>query len=148
MAQTLTHSPAQIIRKFLLDQGLASSSGDWQCFYGKEPNSPDNVLSTFGTAGKGFGSLMVSGELLGHEGVQIRIRGKNYQTAHRKADAIQTELAEGVYQPIVTITESSVDYRYLLQMGDIGDVLDNGADDTPAARHVFTVNFTASIEEM
>ena len=149
MPQTLTHSPAQIIRKLLLDQGLASSSGDWQCFYGKEPNSPDNVLSVFGTAGKGFGSAMVNGELMGHEGFQIRVRGKDYRTAFRRADKIQTELAEVVYQQVVTIEEDSVIYQYLIAaIGGVGDVLDNGADDTPASRHVFTINCTASIEEL
>ena len=149
MAQTLTHSPAQIIRKLLLDQGLAASSGDWQCFYGKEPNSPDNVISVFGTAGKGFGYAMVNGESMGHDGFQVRVRGKDYKTAFRRADAIATELTETVYQQIVTIVEDSVTYQYLIAaIGSIGDVLDNGADDTPASRHVFTINCTASIEAL
>ena len=147
MVQTLYHSPARIIRKLLLDQGLASSSGDWQCFYAREPNTPDNCLSVFGTAGTGGGSLMVTGELTGHDGFQIRIRAKDHDTGRRKADAIQTELAEVVYQQTVTIIDESITYTYTVWSVLPGDVLDLGTEDAPSARSVFTINCTSAIDQ-
>jgi len=45
-------SPADIIRQLLLDMGLVATSGSWTAFVSFLPESPDNAICVYDTAGK------------------------------------------------------------------------------------------------
>lgn len=145
MPQTLTHSPAQIVRQLLIDLGLGTASGDWPVFYAMEPNAPDNVLTVFDTTGTDDGRSMVTGELFGHDGFQVRVRAKDHATGWLKADAIQTDFAESVSLRQVTVDSSS----YLIHaITRIGNVLALGRQTPQSMRSIFTLNATVPLSQL
>lgn len=142
MANTLTHSPADIVRRLLIALGLGADppSSSWPIFAAHEPDLPDNCITVYDTAGVAQGRSMISGELFGTSGFQVRVRAKDHTTGWTKADAIQTDMAKAVYQEVVTISGT----RYLVHaIVKIGDVLALGTESPTSKRHVFTINAQA-----
>lgn len=148
MPNTLSHSPADIVAQLLIRDSIGadpdvSPLGSWPVYVGGEPNTPDNCLTVYDTAGSDDGSSMIDGELFGHSGVQIRIRAKDHRTGWTKADALQTHLAEGVLDEIVTVQSTT----YLVHcFARIGDVLALGKDAPTSKRSLFTVNALVSVK--
>ena len=147
MPQTLTHSPADIVRRVLIDLGLGVDppSTPWPVFASGEPDTPDNCITVYDTAGLDHGRSMIDGELFGHNGVQVRVRSNSHATGWTKADAIQTGMAKSVYQETVTISGQA----YLVHaIAKIGDVLTFGKETPTSKRSLFTINALASIKEV
>lgn len=145
MANTLTHSPARIIRQLLIDLGLGSNGGTWPVFYAMEPNAPDNCISVFDTTGTSDGRSMIDGELFGHEGFQVRVRAQDHDTGWTKADAIQKGLAEDVSLETVTVASS----RYTVYaVTRISDVLPLGRQVPQSMRSIFTINATLAVNQV
>ena len=142
MATTLRHSPAKIVRQLLLDQALASASGDWQCFYGREPTAPDNCLSVFESQGVDAGFEMVAGQGLGHEGFQVRVRGKDQDTARTRADAIASEFNAMMQAQYVTVGGQ----QYAVWPIAADSPLHNGVE-PGTNRDVYTINCVAAMDE-
>ena len=148
MPQTLSHSPAQIVRQLLIDLSLGtlpSASGSWPVYATHEPNTPDDCVTVYDTAGTDDGRSMISGELWGHDGFQVRVRGKDHDTGWLKADAIQAGLAESVYDRTVRVSSSA----YLVHaITRIGDVLTLGTEAPTSKRSLFTINATLSVKQL
>ncbi len=148
MPQTLTYSPAQVIARLLIDLGLGSdpeTAGAWPVSSSGEPAAPDNCITVYNTQGTDGGRAMVTGELLGNYGFQVRVRAKDTETGWTKADAIQTALAESVYQETVHVGART----YLVHaVSRIGDVFEIGKEVPTSKRSVFTINATVTLEEV
>lgn len=143
----MTHSPADVIRRLLIQLGLGSDppAAPWPVYAGKEPGVPDNVITVRTTEGTDDGRDMISGEVWGHPGFQVRVRASDYVTGRTKADAIGDALATGVYQTVVAIGAS----RYFVHaVTHIGDVIDLGAETPSSQREVFTLNATCVVREL
>jgi hypothetical protein len=145
MANTLTHSPADIIRWLLVSLGLGSDPDEgapWPVYAAGEPNAPDNVITVYDTAGTDDGRSMIDGEVMGHNGVQIRVRSTTHPVGYAKADAVWTALCEEVYDNTVTIDGVS----YLVHsVNKIGDVLALGKEVPASKRSLFTINAVVSV---
>lgn len=148
MPQTLTHSPAEIVQALLVSMGLGTEpddGDDWPVGVASEPGTPDNAITIYDTTGTGGGRSMIDGELFGHCGVQIRVRAATHSLGWPKADAIQTALAESVYQERVTI-DGSV---YAIHcFAGIGDVIVLGKAEQGSKRSLFTINALVSLKQL
>lgn len=153
--QTLLHSPSEVVRQVLVDLGLATLPATpqprtWPAYVGFEPDGvgvPDDVVTVYDTQGSGGARSMADGgSLFGNYGVQIRFRSTEHRTGWRKADEVQTTLAEheslaATEGRIVTVTDSDgTETLYaLFAFVGIGDVLRIGQE--PGGRRcLFTLN--------
>lgn len=147
MPNTFDHSPADVLRRLLIQLGLGTAPEtrpleSWPIYASNEPSDPDNCITVYDTAGTDDGRSMIDGELFGHYGIQVRVRSLDHATGWLKADAIQTALAETVYDNAVTIGGSS----YLVHSANkIGDVLALGKDVSDTKRSLFTLNAVLSL---
>lgn len=141
----MIHSPADIIRAVLINRGLGSDPDlspvqSWPVYTGGEPNSPDNVITTFGTVGIDHGREMVNGEVLGPYGFQIRVRADSYQQGRDKIETIWeglSELSGGVYNLTVNLSGDSYLVACIVRFGDI---LELGKEVPNSKRSLFTFN--------
>lgn len=152
MASTLPHSQADIVAQLLIRDSIGadpdvSPLGSWPVYVSGEPNTPDNCLTVYDTAGVDDGSSMIDGELFAHEGIQVRVRAKDHRTGWTKADAIQTWMAESVYDEITTVAGADGSTTYLVHnFSRIGRVLALGKDAPTSKRSLFTVNALVTVK--
>lgn len=155
MANTILHTPADVARWLLVLKGagtspLASPLGSWPVYALSEPDVPDDVVTTYDTQGVDHGRFMVGGALQGLYGFQVRVRSARPVAGWRKADEIQTLLAESVYQDTVTVAavESLSAATYLVHcVSGIGDVLNLGY--APGSkRRLYTINALLDVKRV
>lgn len=147
MANTLLHSPADIVRRVLIALGLGVDppSTPWPIYCDSEPGAPDNCLTLYDTTGKSDGRAMKGGELFTHYGIQVRIRAVDHPTGYLKADAIRCDMARTIYDRGVTIAGTA----YLLHcLARISEVLILGTETGVSKRHLFTINALASLKKL
>ena len=99
MSGALTHSPAEIIRQLIIDLGFGvnSTTEDWSVFSYTEPNTPDNAITVYSTAGRKQGAFMVNGQTQMFSGIQVRIRGNDKRETFAKSSALANGF-DGVQQ--------------------------------------------------
>lgn len=147
MSGLLLHPVAKVIIALLKDQGLVSMPQDnaaWPCYFGDEPDSPDNCLTVFDTDGKMQGREHITGEVQESNGFQVRVR------------CDPTQLTEG-YAKLKSICQffDLQVLRTLVPMGDhtyriqainrTSDVLSLGRESTTSKRRVYVVNAMVSL---
>lgn len=146
--ETLANSPADVIGQMMIDMSLGTDSddnGEWPIFVNSEPSTPDNCITVYDTAGIDNGSDMILGRLMQYHGFQVRVRAKTHRAGWLKADEIRANLAESVYQRAVAVE----DHDYLVQcIGGIGTVLILGREVGVSKRSLFTVNATATMNQV
>lgn len=121
-------SPAQVIRKLLIDLNLApnSQTAVWAPFTAFLPDTPDTALAVYDTAGTQNGRIMATGEKIEHPGIQIRFRSASYATAWEKATAVKDAL-DAQMNKLVTISPSE---KYRIQnISRQGNILNMGMEE-------------------
>jgi hypothetical protein len=150
MPATLTVSPARIIAKLVVDLGYGvdpdpRDPAQWSVFATGEPSSPDEVITVRGTAGHDEGVTMVDSELQEWFGVQVRVRSLTDESGWVKARAIGVAL-QTQNDVVVTMDDGR---QYLVgSCHQRGPVFPLGRMDQVSDRHLFTVNFEASISAL
>jgi hypothetical protein len=142
---TLLTSPADMIRQLLLDLGLTNITGRWTTYVGFLPESPDDAVCVYDTAGKPDGRLMATGEQVVHEGIQVRVRGVSYPDVWAKSKEIATGL-DVVGRILIAL--SSTEAYTLANVSRTGDIISVGVEEEGGRRrHHFTVNAIVTIEK-
>src|SRR5688572_13398595 len=100
MALELLHSPGEVVAYLLVELGLGAtptnppaSPATWPVYAEGEPDTPDNCITVYTTAGRSDGRSMIDGELFEHYGVQIRIRGRTQTDGWQKASAVRKAIS-------------------------------------------------------
>lgn len=145
----MTHSAAQILRNYLIDEGVFGDVDDsaleWPVYLGHMPDSdslPSEIAAIYDPGEQDDGRIMRTGENITHPLVQIKVRALDYAEGYAKAkEAIATLRA--VLRESVTIDASN----YTVQsVSPRGGVVSLGLE--PVAkkrRHLFTANFLTTI---
>lgn len=153
---TLTHSPADVIRNLIIDlaHGTApSDEDDWPVYVGNEPDTPDNVITVYDTAGRLDSKNMTDGEVVEHPGFQVRVRSASqnqYYAGYNKIDAIAKALdAVTVATVQVGDVAGTGDATYTVTAATrTSSILAFGAAETGLTkRSVFTVNFIVALTQ-
>ena len=106
MSGLLTHTVSQVIRQLLIDNGLGSNGGASGPVYSvQEPDSPDDTITTYDTAGVSRGRFQIGGEIQEVHGIQIRVRSNDAQVGWKKAQDIKLDLSQSVHLTTVTVTD-------------------------------------------
>lgn len=148
----MTDSEASILRQYCADvslgtipDGTDTTPPAWSMFLGGEPERPDNCLTFYDTDGPDDGRSMISGDVIGANGVQIRIRSVNYVTGWAKASAVRDQLmltgATAPYQRNVSVTTNGTTRNYRIDcVVGIGPVLSLGKMLPNNRLNLFTLN--------
>lgn len=145
MPGSLTHSPADIVRRLLiaLGVGVDPPSSPWPIYASGEPSLPDNVITVFGTTGRQHGRTATDGEMQEHHGIQVRIRAATYPVGYTKARTIATAL-DTMYQDVITVPSTTNSYL-IHAILRTSDVIELGKETPSSKREIFTVNALVSV---
>ena len=139
----LNHSPAEIVRQFLIKKELGSDAGaTWPVGYSVEPEAPDNVLTIYDKVGQQHGRTHDDGETQEHHGIQVRVRyGGSYHPGWLKAKNIHDTFDTDCWNETVTIGSD----EYMIHgITNTSDVLSIGYEGT-SRRRLFAVNALVSV---
>lgn len=153
----MTDSEAMILRQYSIDAGLCtapdstdSTPAAWSAYVGAEPEKPDNCITFYDTEGLDDRRVMVTGNVVGPNGVQIRVRAINYPTGWTKINAIRDQymLASSSfaypYQRAVTVNARN----YVIEcVVGIGPVLSLGKQLPNSRLNLFTFNVLVRARE-
>lgn len=145
MPGTLSHSPADVLRKLLVSLSLgsypANPSGSWPIYASGEPDEPDSAITVYDTTGVTNGRTAPDMEMHEYHGVQIRIRAAAHTAGYAKSRATAIAL-DGIQDRTVSIGSTT----YIVQVVNrTGDVLSLGKED--GKRSVFTVNALVMVRQ-
>lgn len=144
----MTHSAADLTRWYLVAGGTGTDPHDgaaWPAYAGREPAAPDDALTVYDTDGLDHGRSMPTGEILGSQGVQVRVRSTDHRTGYSKAEEVRAALA-AAYQEVVAPPGDPE--RYLVHcFSRIGDVIPLGRE-PGSSRYVFTVNAVTPVRQL
>lgn len=152
MSGSLTQGPADILRWLVIQlaQGTDPTQNPqqaWPVYCGNEPDSPDNVITTYDTAGHVQGRLQITGEQVEYPGCQIRVRATDYVTGWQQINGIKIALDEQVAHTIVDIPNTTNQYD-VIAVNRTSGVLAIGKDVAQGnKRHLFTLNVTLSVRQ-
>lgn len=139
MSGTLVHSPADIIRRLLIQKslGAAPPSTSWPIYATNEPDSPDNVVTVYDTDGVGHGRTGPDRERQEHHGIQIRIRSTTPDGGYAKARAIAVACDSAISYDTVVIGAQTYQVQVVTRTGD---VIPLGKEVAASKRSLFTIN--------
>lgn len=145
MAGALNHSPADVVRRLLiqLGHGVDPPTNAWPVYASRIPSSPDAVVRVTETADRDQGRRMNDGERAEMHGVQIMVRHAEYATGFAKAREIARSLDVDVYDETVTISGAVYNVH---QVSRTTGVLSLG-DEPETKRSLFTVNVDVSLRQ-
>lgn len=147
MSGPLVHSPAAILRQLLIDltQGTTPSDNDsWPMHYSSEPDTPDNAITVYDTAGTPDGRTMIDGRVHEHSGAQVRVRAQSESVGFTKAQAIATAMAEDVSYAGVIVESTSYKVDAISR---ISGPLSLGKE-PGSKRNIFTINVTMAVKQV
>lgn len=132
------NSPAEILKELLL-----SNSDEWDSFISSMPDSPDNCVAIYDTAGTLDGRVMKTGEVDGHYGIQIKVRSLNYEDGWQKLNEMVNNLDLATVPLEIVVGETT----YIIQNGSrTSPIVPIGNDEK--RRSLFTVNYLMAIKEI
>lgn len=139
-------SPADILRKLLINLEQAEETGSWTVFVSflpDTPEAPDEALCIYDTAGKLDGRIMATGEQVEHPGIQIRVRGKSYPDTWEKVNDIVKAL-DAVRKVPVAFNETEI--YTVHNVSRSGAVIPLGMDESGNKRLFhFTANMVLTV---
>lgn len=148
MASTMTHSPARVLAKLLVDLGVggdpeASPLPAWPVGWGQERSDPDNVITCRGAAAD-LQSRDQFGTQQQREGVTVRVRSGTEGAGQTKGAAVQAALDAVDLRP-VTVGGST--YR-VWSVHRTSGLLHLGKDKPGSHRDVFTLNVLVTLTQL
>jgi hypothetical protein len=147
---TIYHSSADIILQALVDNGdvrLPNAGGSWPGFLNDVPDAADDLcVGIFDSAGMVEGKLM-SGSMVDHPGVQIRVRSVFHPQGWEKIQAIADFLLAMV-QTSVTINDVGGTPRnyMVLNVSPTSNILRLGPEEGSKKRVQFAFNTNVSVQ--
>ncbi len=147
MPGSLNHPPAKVVIAYLIDQALVAkpaAGASWPCYYGDEPDTPDNCVTIYDTDGRLSGREHVGGEMQGSHGIQVRLRCGPSQilAGYQKLMAISQNFDTAVNRTLVPLGNDT--YR-IQSISRTSDILSLGREDTASARRIYVFNALVSL---
>ena len=142
----MNHSPVEVLRAALIE-GLCGTSpsqtpgGAWPIFVSHLPETPDNAICVYDTAGVKDGRLM-SGETIKHPGFQVRVRATGYANGFAQIEQIAIYL-DTLHQEAVVVDGDS--YRIVAVTQTSGPV-SIGQEPDGKRREGLTLNGTITVQ--
>ena len=131
---------SELIKDTLVADGYVfnTTAGDWRLYIGKQPTSPDRVITIYDAPGLAPNPKW----LLDYPSVQIRIRGgqNDYVVASRKAVEVRNRLlGRESYNAYVANPAPDNGKDRVVAINAIGDISSVGWDDSQRPEFVFNL---------
>jgi hypothetical protein len=145
--QVLEDSPAAVITAYLINEGkmYADTSNTWPMYVSSLPdgiNVVDNAGAAYDTLPVKDGRLM-SGSLILHHGVQIKMRSVVYDDGWDKMQEI-VSLLDTVVNELVTVGSNT----YVISSISRNPVFPLGVEPGTKRRNLFTVNLLVTMRQI
>ena len=144
MIINVVDSPAEMIREYLINEGIVTEPSDglaWPGYVSSMPDGgtvKDDAICIYDTTGIIQNRAMGSGEYSERFGVQVRIRSKEHTEGYTKARAVAYAL-DVLLRAAVTVVGGQAYEIHAVSRGVVL-VLGPGQDDK--RRRLFTINAT------
>ena len=147
MSGDLNHPPAKVIIAFLIDRGLVSDPDDnlaWPCYYGKEPDEPDNCVTVFDTTARLQGRIQFDGEVPTQYGFQVRVRCAPHELAegYVKCKRILTDFDKHSRRVYVSIGSDTYMLHAVTRQSDVTPL---GTETPTSRRRLYVANAVATL---
>lgn len=139
----MNHTVADIIRHLLIDLGqgtIPSANGSWPIYAHNLPDTPDNAIVIYDTAGILDGRSGADSIMEEHYGIEVMVRSSAV-TGYTKADAIAIAL-DTVSNATVTIATTSYTVHAITRKSG---VLKAGTETPTSKRYLFTTNAVVAL---
>jgi len=147
----LGRSPASIMRYYIvntmMELTLPTDKMSWPCYVSHLPDNDkveDDAACLYDTTGLKDGKQM-AGSVLVHQGIQLKIRSRNYETGYAKIEEIYTML-DAINYELIEIDDDSYELEGVRRIGDANYI---GTEPRNTKRRfLFTVNFTLTLRKI
>lgn len=140
----MIHPPAKVLAELLISLDLFDAYDDatpaWPIYISYSPDQPDEIGVVHDMPGVKDGRLM-SGALIEHFGVQLTVRGEDYDDAYAKCDRVAREM-EAVDDVSVLVGAETYTVHNVSQSSPI---LSLGKEEGTQRRFLFSMNFLLTI---
>lgn len=147
MSGQLTHSPADVLRYLLVSLSggtLPSDGSTWPIYVDSEPDSPDNCITIYNTAGRLQGRTQIDGIQQEFFGIQLRIRATDSPTAWTRASLLTSKLDSSINNNFVSISGTG----YVVDsFSRTSEPVSLGRDESTTERELYVINGTVSLEQ-
>lgn len=146
MSIVFHHSIAEIIQQLLVTHSLISLGGTtpsaaWPSYSYQEISAPDEAVFIIKTTGIPQARIQFGGEAIRKHGLSIIVRSARPLPGEEKANAIDHELMEAVYDEEITLDDQDGSpHRYLVHSIGGGDVIPLGKEQT-TRRLLWSANY-------
>lgn len=113
----------------------------WPISYGQEAETPDDVITIYGTLGKDDGRTQIDGELQEHHGVQVRVRSGT-KVGFRVITGLAIACDQLVDMGVLVTTSDLGSNHYIIQSCNrTGNGINSlGKEMSPTRRNLYTFN--------
>lgn len=141
----MSHSPAQILSTWIIEQNLAEAfnSSSWPSFIARLPDGPEtpvNAIGFFDQQGLKQGRIMKNGEVIDKLGVQIMLRSGNYPDGWSRIKLIQEALDQVKNETLFV----DFDYYMIVNCSRTANFIPLGIRDE-TLRNYFSLNLLLTI---
>lgn len=146
--------PEDVIAYLIIAKGWGvnpSLSADWSVFSVNERQSPDNIITVYGTAGDLQGRTHVDGEMAEFPGIQVRVRSVDPVVGKMKAHTIANGFDQiykySVSAPYQATTGQATRVYEVQSIRRTTPVLSLGRQVGSSDRYLFTVNALLTLKQ-
>jgi len=147
MSNGLDHSQADVVRWLLIAQSIGtdpSLSTAWPIYVANEPDTPDNLITVYDTAGIFEGRIQRTGEKVERRGIMIQVRGTSHPVTWAKMNALKLALDESVNKTLVDIgINQYIVYSISRQSGPI-----SLGREPSTNRFLFSINSVVTLRQL
>lgn len=159
----IVHSPADIFRYLLIQQGYGSlpnitSPQPWPITADTELDSPDNAITVTSTTGEIYGRVQVTGEHVEAFGIQVKVRSSYSTAGWTQVNAVavgmdHTDIDNSLNYQLLTIPanvqQGTPTAIYTVQaVTRKGPVISLGREAGSSRRFLFTVNCIFTVQQV
>jgi len=144
----MNHSCAEIVARWMVAETLgtdpeADPIGNWPVYDTAMPDTPDNAICTYGTAGVKDGRSMRDGQTFEHPGLQVKVRGTTEPVAFAKMQAI-VEAIDAAIAESITIEGTGYKIQNISRRSNAVPI----RADRDTERRAYTLNCLVSISQV
>lgn len=139
------NTAAELLRQSLVTATigtLPSADAAWPIFVNHMPDTPDNAICVYDTAGTTDGRNQRTGATIDHPGFQVKVRSKDHPTGYPKIKAIAAHL-DSIKREQVAVSGDDYTIHAATRRGTI---LPLGQEPDKKRRDAFTVNGITTVE--
>lgn len=146
MSGQLAHTPADIIRRVLIELGIGADppAVPWPVYSPTLPSTPDNCMATKNTTPVDGGRDMVTSDRQEAHGVQLTVRATTEAVGYAKAQAAGLAMDKQMNGYAITIDAATY---HVFTVEKAGGVLPLGKEQN-SSRFLYTVNCLVYVRQI